>query len=549
MCKGGTEMNGKKYSIQRTLHSSKSKNRYPGIGIILFFLFSLGIISFSRQQEPIKHEVSVTGIIIPLFAFDSKGNPVYDLQKEDLKLYINGKKVEINSLNPIKFQYEQETIKKIKEEKVKEADVTEKAAVVRERVIFLVIDTMYNSFYGLKNAKKIAKNLIAGDSFGGEFVVMQNSLFGGLKLMGGPDTDRKRLKKYIRKISALPDRNPAVAQLDVTVRSSPNPNADLNLLSKREERKHAKEKIKFFVDFLSQLKYSLQAIEKAKIVILVSEGLPEVLFFENNPYLRKNVSYDPTPILNIKRLVKEITEGGSLLYAVYPGRNKLYKEKFNFAPLGKGEVDMGDFEETLDSIDLPISRRSGIESLKAISVGSGGRVFDGSSERIVKEIQKTTSAYYELAFSPGADSDENMRIKIKCRRKGVKINYLARAAKSKTYIGMDKIQKKVFALNLVMGRKWASMMAKMEKVDFKWQNQGSEKKAIEVNIPGMIKGRAVDIFLIRFEEGFKNPGISLKNKKVSDTEIIEIKEKQANQSLYFLMIEPQSVICLYNMIK
>jgi VWFA-related protein len=540
MCKGGIEMNGKKYSIQRSVHPSKSKNKYLRIGVLLFFLFSPGVFSFSQEQEPIKHEVSVTGIIIPLFAFDSKGNPVYDLQEDDLKLYINGKKVEINSLNPIKFQYEQETVKKIKGERAA------KAPAVQERVIFLVLDTMYNSFYGLKNAKKIAKNLIGSDSFGGEFVVMQNSLFGGLKLMGGPDTNKKRLKKYVRKISVLPDRNPTVEQLDVTVRSSPNPNADMNLLPKREERKHAKEKIKFFVDFLSQLKYSLQSIEKAKIVILVSEGLPEILFFENNPYLRRNVSYDPTPILKIRKLVKEITEGGSMIYAVYPGRNKLYKEKFNFAQLGKGEVNMGDFEETLDTIDLPIARRSGIESLKAISVGSGGRVFEGGSERIVKEIQKTTSAYYELAFSPGSDIVGNMRIKIKCKRKGVKINYLAQAAKSKTYNNMDKIQKKVFALNLVLGRKWASRMAKMEKTPYQWQS--SEKKAIRVNIPGMMKGRSADIFLIRFEEDFKNVDISMKNKKVADTEIIEIKEKQPNQSLYLLIIEPQSVVSLYNII-
>jgi len=93
------------------------------------------------------------------------------------------------------------------------------------------------------------------------------------------------------------------------------------------------------------------------------------------------------------------------------------------------------------------------------------------------------------------------------------------------------------------------MMAKMEKVDFTWQNRGSEKKAIEVNIPEMIKGRAVDIFLIGFEENFKNVDIAMKNKKATDTEIIEIKEKKPTQSLYFLIIEPESVICLYNMIK
>ena len=86
----------------------------------------------------------------------------------------------------------------------------------------------------------------------------------------------------------------------------------------------------------------------------------------------------------------------------------------------------------------------------------------------------------------------------------------------------------------------------MEKTAYQWQN--NEKKAIQVNIPGMMKGRSADIFLIRFEEGFKNLDISMKNKKVADREIIEIKEKQPNQSLYLLIIEPQSVVSLYNII-
>jgi hypothetical protein len=371
--------------------------------------------------------------------------------------------------------------------------------------------------------------------------------------MGGPESDKKKLKKYIRKISGLPDRNPRAESFDVTQRSSRNPNRDFDQrqsLEKREDRKHAKEKIKFFVDFLGRLKYTLQSIDKPKLVILISEGLPEILFFEKNPFITRNISYDPQPILNIKRLVKEINEGGSIIFAVYPGRDKLYKEKFNFAQLGKG-APTGAFapiyDETLDSIDIPISRTSGIESLKAIAAGSGGQLFEGHSEQIVTEIREKTSAYYELAFSPGVGTAENMTIKIKCRRKGIKINYLAHAAKSKAYIDMDKIQKKVFALNLVMGRKWASRMAKMDKLNYRWQN--NEKKMIQVKIPGMMKGRSVDIFLVRFEEGFKNPDIFLENKKVSDTEIIEIKEKKDNQSVYFLIIEPESVVCLYNMIK
>jgi len=535
-----------KHRLNRAEHSIKSKNRYVNIGIILFLFTGLCMISFSQEQEkehtPIKHEVSVTRMLIPVFALDSKGNPVYDLQKDDLVLYLNGKKVKIDSFNAIEFAYDQETLKKIKKEKEAVPET-----VIQERIVFLVIDTMYNSFYGLKNAKKIAGEFVDSDSLEELFVVMQNSLFGGLKLMGGPEKDKKKVKKYIKKISGLPDKNPTVDSTDITVRSIQNPAQDFDLMAKRQERMHAKENIKFFVDFLARLKYSLQAIDKPKIIILISEGLPEILFFESNPYLTHNVNYDPEPLLNIKRLVKEINEAGSVIYAVYPGRDKLYKEKFNFAELGKGFIDFLDYEDTVDSIDIPIARQSGIESLKTISVGSGGRVFEGHAEEVVKEIRKTTSAYYEVAFSPGAELGDDIRIKIKCKRKGVKISSPVLTARSKSYIDMDAMQKKVFALNLVMGQSWASMMAKMEKSPFQWQD--SEKKAIAVKMPEMMQGRAADIFLIRFEKDFKNLDIWTVNKKVSDTEIIEIKEKKAGQSLYFLIIEPESVVCLFNMIN
>jgi VWFA-related protein len=522
----------------------QARSRVPLVFIITLFFLSIPRFALSSPQqehEPIKHEVAVTRMLIPVFAYDAKGNPIDDLKKEDLQLYVSGKKVDISSFNQVRFAYDKEIGKTVK---VKQA-----APAEQERIIFLVVDSMFNSFYGLKNARRIIKKLLDSDSFDSQFVIMENSLFGGLKLIGGPEADKKKLNKFLKKISRIPEQN-AIRDKDDITSNSPFERSyagrNLRKVTDDIERKHAKEKVKFFCDFLAQLKYSLEAIDQPKMVFLISEGLPEILFFEANPHLKGHINYDTSPIMNIKRLVKEINDGGTLLYAIYPGRVKVIQDQISSSSAGKGSMDTGEYDYGLDDVNIPIVRDSGIESLKAISVGSGGRLFDGNTEQIVKEIQRMTSAYYELTFSPPTRSGETMRIRIKCKRDGVKIDTLARAVRGKDYAAMETVRKKVFALNVVLERSWALSMAEVHKADFQWLDQ--EKRIIEVMLPDNLKGREVDIFQVRFDKNLENPNVSMKHKKVNDTEVIQLEEYGQQHSLYFLIIEPGSTVCVYNII-
>jgi hypothetical protein len=531
-----------KYKYINPLPKTKSR--------VFISLFSLGILAlaltfaFSQEHEPIKHEVSVNRMVIPVFAFDSSGKPVFDLQKEELGLYINGYPVEINSLNRIQFESDSETTKKVKEGAGKTG---EEEPLTRKRVVFLVLDTMFNSFYGLKNARKIANKLVENDTAASEFVIMQNSLFGGLKLIGGPETDKKKIKKYIKKVMSIPEDNPIESDYDITVRSPLVPWQQKKMI-RREERKFEKEKIKIFVDFISRLKYSLEAIDQPRIVFLISEGFPQILFYEANLDVQGHISYDPTPFFMLKQLVKEINDGGSLFYTIYPGRVNLQIRPPHDPGAAKGEQgELPDLGYTLDDVYIPIVRDSGIESLKTLGVGSGGQFFDGTNERIIKEIHKTTTAYYELAFNPRPEFGPDMHIKIKCKRKGVRIDSLVRTVKSKAYADMLDIQKKVFALNVVMERNWANREEKIKKGDFKWRD--NEQTALEVKIPENMKNHPVDIFIIQFDGDFKNPDIKMTRQMVTDTAAIDFKKKENKQTAYFLIVEPVSTLCIYNEIS
>lgn len=535
---------------------SKSKNQITGSSqwIIPLIIIGLGLCGllpvFPQEHEPIKHEVSVSRMLIPFYAYDSNGNPVYDLKKEELLLYINGKQVEITDFNRTVFEYDWETTKKVKvtERKIKPAPP------VQERVVFLVIDTMFNSFYGIKRAKKICNQLIDNNSFslGSQFVIMENSLFGGLKLIGGPEKDKKRLKNFLGKISRLPERISGESGDDVAVRNFKRDSSYSDRVAKKTERWHQKEKVKFFCSFLSQLKYSLEAINQPKLIFLVSEGIEEILFFDSNPYIKEHIVLDTSMVDQIKKLVKEINESGSLMYTIYSGRPKLYKTMYETASAGKGGGGEGSEHDdfTLDQMNiLPFVRGSGVSSLKDIAVGSGAKLYDDVSERIVKEIHNSTAAYYELAFVPKTGPGSAMGIKIKCKRKGIRIDSILRTKTNIDYINMKKIQKKVFAINVALKRSWAHTTRNTRKALYWWED--SQKKNILVKMPKEMNGRRVDVFFIWFDKDFTNPHITMRSRKVKDIETIAIEQKKMdkNRLLYFVIVEPQSTQCIYNQVN
>jgi VWFA-related protein len=506
-------------------------------------------------QEKIQHEVAVDRMLIPVFAFDSKGNPVQDISMEELELYINGKPVPISSFNRILFKHDVETTKK-KAGKSKKIPSTPQINP-QERIVILIFDNMYTSFYGIKRSKKVAKRLFESKNLG-KFVLLEHSMFGGLKLLGGPEDDPKKLKKFMKKLSRLPTREARSDSFDASSRHDGfDPQNDFGKLQRYEERKHQKLQVKFFVDFLAKLKYTLESINQPKIVFLLSEGFSEILFFEADPSIEYSLKYDADIPLRIQKLVKEINSGGSLIYSVYTGRIKTYKKLFNFAAPRKdnqihgqkGEmivVNWNDLGVTLDDMDIPIARLSGVESMKSIAVGSGGQYIEGDVDGMVKTIQQTTSAYYELAFTPTDNMGKNLKIKLKCKREGVNVNSLAQTKTRLDYKDLEKIQKKILAMNVVIKRNWIYNLGKTQIAAFKWTD--NQKKRFTVQLPEEMKGRKLDFFMLHFDLSLKNPDIKMKSRVISDTEALDIDRKNhpVPGYSYFVIIDPETKNCIFN---
>ena len=506
--------------------------------------------SSDGYQEKLKYKVQVTSMLIPVYATDNKGNPVHDLKKEDFVLKINGKKVQIDYLNRIIFGYDEKIKKRIKQniKKIKELGKP-LPSTGQDRIIFIVIDAIYNTPYGLKRAKKITGELINKATPGDLFVLMEINQYGGLKKIVGPSKNIEVLKKGIKKIAKRPAVMPEPAPGDSSMKSLSNN----NIIFRREKRKQKRILVKYFFDFISQFEYILESITLPKMIFLISEGIPEILFFETNPNVKNSLFYNPELYIRLKKMTKSINKGGGLFYTINPGRIKLTHDKIIRQGGGKGSGGYIGGGFTLDDLDLPFVKESGVASLKTIATSSGGRYFEGSVERIVSKIKKITSSYYELTFTPGSEPGKLIKIGLKCLRKGVHIDTIEHTKARESYAEMNNIQKKIFALNIAFGRDWAITGKDVEKAAFtplrKGQDNNETFKKIEIKSNMRMQDRKVDMFLIRLNNKFQNAKITFSKDVFQKIITLKFRKVNKNDILFFVIIDPKTNYCIYNRIQ
>lgn len=479
-------------------------------------------------RDPVEHKVAVNVKLLPIFAVDTGGNPVYDLKKEDIELYINDAPVEIAHLRPYEFgkrDKDKET-EKGKETLKKEPD----------RVIVLIVDQVFNNWSGIKRAKDIASGIIRKGAPGDFFILMVNTPTSGLKYIAGPDNDTKKLLASINILKQLPhsrlhnlfstfDYSTSVNQKWTTSDSMMGGGLDKSppISGKLAESLQYKADVQRFSYVLSQFKYALKTIDKPKIVFLISKGVARQSFntvFELD-YMEKNITIDAFLFNYFEKISRAINEGGSVLYTI-------------------------NSERMLDSLDRG---ESGKVSLQEMAKKSGGEYFAGTNAfDLANQVNRTLSAYYELVFNPQGHKGA-MNVVIKAKRGGIKVHSVKHSEIERPYNQMTNVQKKLFALNVVNHGEWSRMVAKVQKAKFK--NIKKEKRGNYrfltklVKIPEALKNQAVDVFIVKKNPKTQKARIDLATTKVKET--LELKMKGTKgQDIYYVIIEPKYVNCIYN---
>jgi VWFA-related protein len=479
-------------------------------------LFSLAVVFWAHvlpgqdQQEKLlkrlEYEVSVNAQLIPLFAVDSRGEPVYDLKKDEIELEADGKTVEIIYFAGYRVEEESAQL---------EESPKRPAVPGLERINFIILDTLISNKNTLVPAQAIALGIIRQAAPGEAFVILESNQISGLQYVIGPEKNKNKLfhavqgivKRYMRRRVWLTQKMPRPE--DYSDPKSYELALQMFGSAYREvqrEREQYQKDIRIFADSLQQLKYALKTITQPKTIYLVSAGLIPGAMGNSATYYGF-----------LEDAAKAINYGGSMFYLINPLRQK--------------------------------SPGEGTE-LEFMTEEVGGKLITGTSTAdIIKKIKKSTSAYYELVYSPEKKSGQQNRLTMKCKRDNVELITIHYIEQRTPYPEMDRLEQKLFVLNIVNDGSWSRMAAKVEIVDYRTLDSPDPRfTAIEVPIPPAMRNKMVDLFLVNIDLKTEKAEVQLQHKIVDKIEQIRFQVHQ-DMKQYFVFIEPQRLLCIYNRIS
>lgn len=474
------------------------------LNFFFIFLFVFVFVTFfsplpltaqtEQEHKPLHYDLSVKALQVPFVAVDSRGRPVFDLKQEELELVVNGKSLDILYLYGLAFRDAE--IPAEKEEAQPAAEVKAKPIPVKQvtRLKFIIVDALFNSPLGLKNSKALARQLIENCDPQDRFVLLEIRL-GGLKYIAGPEPGGKPFLEHFAKLRKNPQKLVWWDRPEHPHRDG----WDVERFLMEDSLKNARrDTVKMYLDAFEQFKNALRTIDNPKVTFLLSEGFAGHVddSFVKNPLHHRLFSYMGFE----KDMVKEVHEGGSVLQKVHVG--------------------------SLRSQD---------------------------SKPLAAWLNKSTAAYYELSFNPGPRAGEKMDIRIKCKRRGVRINAVAYKEKDKPYQEMNKVQKKLFAVNVATGRSYSRILGRVSLSFFKKIKEekiGNETGVVvQVPIPDAMKDRSVDVFALRFDDKYQDVDVAWSQRVAKERETITLPTGKNKKHLYFVIVEPSTAFCIYNKIR
>ncbi len=365
-----------------------------------------GSSQIKKDQEELKHEVTVVLKLIQVYVTDKKGNPVTDLEQSDFILYDKGKLQTITDFERHIFKLEKE----IKETK---SDLAQKTSPLLNRKFFILLDYGRNGLYGINKSKIAALHFL--DTLiqpTDEVAVLSFSALRGLILHEYLTTDHQIAREAVKKMKGVPvigeEENPSMglsageSYLQSGALVEPSGAA-------AEERRfanvNAMESIKIIRDFAKSLRYI--------------PGSKNIIFFSNGLFPRGRMFGDV-----FEDMCKEFASSNTPVYTV--NTYELLKRI--------GNLQQADY-------------------LKQLSDLSGGKYFPivEYHESIARSIQEITGNYYVLGYYIDENWDGKYRkIKVEVKRKGCIVHAQEGYFNPKPFTEYSESEKRLHLFDLAM---------------------------------------------------------------------------------------------------
>jgi hypothetical protein len=371
--------------------------------------------------------------IVPFYAVDAEGKPVWDLRSDEVELRLGGKPMFIDTFDGPAAPG---GVERTGSNGLRPAS---------RNVIFFV-DSAFTSPTGLRNSILVAQKLVGEVPEGDRLSLVAHSIARGLEKKLGPlRADRRGKARFL---DALAELKPEVRRLNT------NPGADLPALMQVEHgtqngNRDDKPTSQFMGETDSMNAFGrseymgialglaesidvtaaeLRHLRGPKLLLVFWEGLDPALFFDGDigfkPGSTASVSYGGQRtsglMLHFTKPLQALADSGAMTVFVNPT-----------APSGVGHDAEGPIRQ--------IAQTAG-------AYYTGG----GDPRQIEESVAATTAAYYEAGFYvKGETKSAREAVEVVVKRPGVKAWAPAALKVRETYEGLTAYEKRLLVLGLV----------------------------------------------------------------------------------------------------
>jgi hypothetical protein len=373
--------------------------------------------------------VNVEVKIVPFYAVDAQGRPVYDLRPEEVELRVGGAPMALDSFDSYAIVGG------------KAAAQASPLASTPSRSVFFLFDLSFSSSTGLKTDKKLAARLVEGWPAGDRLFLMTQSTQGGLETKLGPvPPDAEGKKELIAAIEALsPEVKRLELQDDPTVDFSPPSQrvGRANIGAPGQQMGDAFDAIQATVrgeytttarglaDSLGGFAGDLRNVGGPKLLMVFSQGVDPRLYFDGDSgqYAHSVFSRRRGPALSerFREPLTALAESGTLAVFVNTDRDP---------------------------------ELNGDAAVRHMASTTGGLYVEGRDPRSLEtRVASATTAYYEAGFHPAERMLQNDRaaVEVVVRRPGVKAWSLSTVRLRESYRSLSAFGKRRLVIDLVAG--------------------------------------------------------------------------------------------------
>ncbi len=393
----------------------------------------------SAQGDPVPQRfdaaeaIRVEVRIVPFYAVDSSGKPVYDLRPDEVELRVGGVQAPIESFDPYALSFG------------RAAAPASPLAPALSRSVYFLFDTTFSSPTGFETDQRLAARMIAGWPAGDRLFLITHGSRAGLELRLGPLPPDAEGKKELQKaVEALhPEVRRVELQDDPTIDFSPPAQAagrngpgdqmahvynNLQGAMRGEYHSVARD----FASSLGDFAAVLRQTPGPKLLVLFSQGLDDNLYFQGDSGFR--VGSDDSVLVDTRRApplvdrfrepLAALAEAGAMAVFVNTDRD----------PEIDGDAVLRDMAKT-----------------------AGGLYVEGRDPRdLESRIAGATTAYYEAGFRPAGDllaasAAPRAEVAITVKRPGVRAWAPAVVQTREAYRTSNALEKRRMVIDLVAG--------------------------------------------------------------------------------------------------